>query len=326
MGEGARAFWVTGPGQGEIRDVMLPSCGPDDLLVRTCFTGISRGTESLVFAGRVPQSEWTRMRAPFQEGEFPAPVKYGYMNVGVVEDGPPELRDRHVFALYPHQTRYVVPASWAHPLPDGLPPRRAVLAANLETAVNGLWDARPHLGDRITVIGAGTVGCLVAWLAARVVACRVQLVDVNPRRADVARLLGVPFASPETAEAGADVVIHASGAPDGLERALRLAGVEATIVELSWYGDRPVSLPLGGAFHANRLTIAASQVGRIAPSQRARWDTRRRMHLVLDLLGDPSLDALLTGESRFEALPETMSALARSAGDTLCHVVRYGDV
>ena len=171
-----------------------------------------------------------------------------------------------------------------------------------------------------------TVGCLVAWLAARVVACRVQLVDVNPRRADVARLLGVPFASPETAEAGADVVIHASGAPDGLERALRLAGVEATIVELSWYGDRPVSLPLGGAFHANRLTIAASQVGRIAPSQRARWDTRRRMHLVLDLLGDPSLDALLTGESGFEALPETMSALARSAGDTLCHVVRYGDV
>jgi threonine dehydrogenase-like Zn-dependent dehydrogenase len=326
MGDRARAFWVTGPSQGEIRDVTLPSRGPGDVLVRTRFTGISRGTESLVFAGRVPQSEWTRMRAPFQDGDFPAPVKYGYMNVGIVEEGPDELRNRHVFALYPHQTRYVIPASWIHPLPDRLPPRRAVLAANLETAVNGLWDARPHVGDRVTVIGAGTVGCLAAWLASRIVACRVQLVDLNPRRADVARRLGVAFASPETADAAADLVIHASGAPDGLELALRLAGIEATVVDLSWYGDRPVTLPLGSAFHANRLTIASSQVGRIAPSQRARWDTRRRMQLVLDLLEDPSLDALLTGESQFEALPDTMSALASSAGDTLCHVVRYEDV
>jgi Zn-dependent alcohol dehydrogenase len=323
MQDTARAFWVTAPGEGEIKYVALPARGPDDLLVRTRFSGISRGTESLVFAGRVPPSEWTRMRAPFQDGDFPAPVKFGYISVGVVEEGPDALRGRHVFVLFPHQTRYVVPAARAHLLPEDLPPRRGVLAANLETAVKGLWDARPHVGDRIAVIGAGTIGCLVAWLASRVAGCRVQLVDVNPARAAVARHLGVAFASPADAAPGVDLAVHASGSPDGLALALRLAGPEAAIVEMSWFGDQAVSLPLGEAFHANRLTIISSQVGRLALAQRARWDTRRRMDLVLDLLRDASLDALLTGESPFEALPETMKSLAASAGDTLCHVVRY---
>jgi NADPH:quinone reductase-like Zn-dependent oxidoreductase len=323
MRDRARAFWVTAPGRGEIQDVRLAPPREDDVVVRTCFSGVSRGTEALVFAGRVPRSEWTRMRAPFQEGEFPAPVKYGYMNVGVVEAGPAELRGRTVFALYPHQTHYVVPALWVHPLPQDLPPRRAVLAANMETAVNGLWDARPHIGDRITVIGAGTVGCLVAWLAARVAGCRVQLVDVNPNRAEVAQVLGVAFANPSAAEDNADLVIHASGEPEGLALALRVADVEATVVEMSWFGDRSVPLALGEAFHANRLVLRSSQVGRIAPAQRARWDTARRMRFALELLRDERLEVLLTGESAFESLPEAMTGLAAHAGNTLCHVVSY---
>ena len=199
MIETARAFWVAEPGRGEIRDETLPASTPGDVVVRTRFSGVSRGTESLVFRGRVPETEWSRMRAPFQAGDFPAPVKYGYCNVGVVERGPESMLGREVFVLYPHQTRYVVPAAAAHVLPEGVPPGRAVLAANLETAINGLWDARPHVGDRITVIGAGTVGCLVAWLASRVAGCTVQLVDVNPARAEVARALGVPFVEPSQA-------------------------------------------------------------------------------------------------------------------------------
>jgi 2-desacetyl-2-hydroxyethyl bacteriochlorophyllide A dehydrogenase len=306
----ARAFWVAEPGRGEIRCEPLPPVAEGQVLVRTVYSGISRGTEALVFNGRVPRSEYTRMRAPFQAGEFPGPVKYGYASVGRVERGPRALEDRTVFVLYPHQTAYVVPASSVFLVPPDVPSSRAVLTANLETAINAVWDARPHIGDRVTVIGGGTVGCLAAWLAGRVGGCQVELVDVDARRSQTADALGVHFARPEHASAEADVVIHASGSAAGLELALRVAGFESTIVELSWFGDQAVALPLGGAFHARRLKIIASQVGSLAPSQRARWDSRRRMDLAFALLADEALDTLITGESDFERLPETMAELA----------------
>lgn len=323
MQDEARAFWVTAPGHGEIRNEVLPTPAAGDVVVRALYSGISRGTEAIVFGGRVPPSEWERMRAPFQQGEFPSPVKYGYSLVGRVERGPDTLVGRTVFVLHPHQTRFIVPAADVHLLLDGTPPGRAVLAANLETALNGVWDGRPHVGDRIAVIGAGTVGCLVAWLLSGIPGCDVELIDINPRRAEVARALKVQFAEPHTARPEADLVIDASGTPGGLDLALQVAAVEAKIVELSWFGDQAVPLPLGGAFHSKRLTIASSQVGRVAPSQRPRWDSRRRMQLVLGLLRNPALDVLITGESDFEALPDVMSTLARAPGDTLCHRIRY---
>lgn len=319
----ARAFWITAPGHGEIRSE--PSLDPADgeLLIRTLFSGVSRGSEALVFHGRVPAGERERMRAPFQAGSFPAPVKYGYSNVGIVEAGPRPLLHRHVFALYPHQTHYRIPAGAVHPLPAGVPPERAVLAANLETAINGLWDARPQIGDRIVVIGAGVVGCLVGWLASRIPGTEVTLVDVRQSRASVAERLGVAFAVPDFAPADADLVVHASGSPTGLQLALRLAAFEATIVELSWYGDRAVTLPLGQAFHARRLTIRSSQVGVLPLLQRGRWDTRRRMAVALGLLTDPALDVLISGESPFDDLPTVMPQLAADDGDALCHRIKY---
>ena len=319
----ARAFWTVAPGRGEIREEPLATPDLGDVVVRTLYSGISRGTESLVFQGRVPPSEYQRMRAPFQSGDFPAPVKYGYASVGRIEDGPEDLRDRDVFVLYPHQTRYVVPAAEVHVLPSAVPAARAVLAANLETAVNALWDGAPNLGDRITVIGGGTVGCLVAWLAARIPGCDVELVDINPRRASIARALGVRFAAPDAASANADLAIHASGSAAGLELALRIAGFEATIVEMSWYGDQMVPVGLGAAFHAQRLTLKSSQVGSVPPARRARWDTRRRMQLALSLLQHAELDALITAESDFESLPEVMADLAAGRADAVCHRVRY---
>ncbi len=326
MNDLARAFWITAPGRGEIRTESLGAPAPGEILVRAQYSAISRGTEALVFQGRVPVSEYNRMRAPFQAGDFPGPLKYGYASVGCVEQGPDELRGRNVFVLHPHQTRYIVPAHAAHVLPDGVPVQRAVLAANLETAVNGLWDAAPTIGDRITVIGAGTVGCLVAWLAARIPGCLVELVDVNLRRARIARVLGLRFASPDTASADADIVIHASGTASGLEAALRVAGFEATILEMSWYGAQLVPVALGEAFHARRLTIKSSQVGMVAASQRARWDSRRRMQLTFELLEDAVLDTLITGESPFDSLPQVMADLAATPGDTLCHRIRYSQV
>jgi len=319
----ALAFWISAPGRGELRREPLPAPGAGDVQVRTLYSGISRGTETLVFRGEVPASEHVRMRAPFQMGDFPAPVKYGYASVGEVEHGPPALAGRAVFCLHPHQTRYVVPAAAVTPLPDGVPPARAILAANMETALNGAWDAAPRLGDRIAVVGAGTLGCLVAWLLARVPGCEVELVDVNPARARIAAALGIAFAAPDAARGDADLVIHASGAPAGAAAALALAGFEATVVELSWFGAAPVPLALGEAFHSRRLTLRSSQVGHVAPAQRARWTRERRLAKALALLADPALDALVTGEDRFDALPGVMARLAQSPGDTLCHRIRY---
>ena len=323
MPHDARAFWVAAPGRGEIRTEPLAPPASGEVQVRTLYSGISRGTESLVFRGRVPPSEFERMRAPFQGGRFPAPVKYGYASVGEVEEGPPDLKGRVVFTLHPHQTRYIVPATAIHLLPVGTPPSRAVLAANLETAINGVWDARPLVGDRVSIVGAGAVGCMTAWLVARIPGCEAELVDTNPAKAAVAGALGVRFALPENATGEADVVIHTSGAPAGLALALQLAAFEATVAELSWYGDQDVPLGLGRAFHARRLTITSSQVGSVAAAQRARWDTRRRLQLALRLLESPALDAVITGESDFEELPAVMARLSTSPGDTLCHRIRY---
>lgn len=323
MTDVARAFWIAAPNRGEIRTEPLPAPSGQQALVRTLFSGISRGTETLVFTGRVPASEHARMRAPFQAGEFPAPVKYGYCNVGVVEQGPAELHGRNVFCLYPHQTRYVAPVAALTPLPPDVPPGRAVLAANLETAVNGLWDAAPRIGDRVAVVGAGTVGCLVAWLAARIVGCDVQLIDIDARKEKAAAALGVAFRTPENAARDADVVVHTSSSAAGLATALALAGFEATVLEMSWYGSAAPAVPLGEAFHSRRLTLKSSQVGSIAGAQRARWSYERRMQLVLGLLARAELDSLITGESRFDDLPAVLAQLATSPGYTLTHRIVY---
>ena len=319
----AQQLWIQTPGCGEIVGAALPRRQDDEVLVRTLYSGISRGTEALVFRGEVPPSQFQAMRAPFQEGEFPGPVKYGYCSVGKVLEGPDALAARTVFCLYPHQDIYVVPAAAVTPLPDQLPAGRAVLAANMETAIGAVWDARPQVGDRIVVIGAGVVGLLVGWLCRQTAGADVTVVDINPSRESVARALDLPFLTEPPAEADADLVIHASGQPEGLRSALVVAGVEATIVEVSWYGDRSVQLPLGEAFHARRLTIKSSQVGRLSPLQTPRWTHARRMTLALDLLRNERLDALITGESRFEELPDVMARLSQGPGGTLCHRIRY---
>ena len=259
-----RAFWVREPGHGEIRPVRVPDPGHDEVLVRTLRSGISRGTETLVFRGGVPADQQVRMRAPHQDGDFPGPVKYGYLNVGRVEAGPRSLVGRTVFCLHPHQTAYVVPATDVTPVPDGVPPDRAVLAGTVETAVNALWDAGPLVGDRVAVVGAGMVGCCVARLLTAIPGVEVTLVDVDPRRAVPAAALGVAFATPDRAPEGRDLVIHTSATSAGLQRSLELLAADGLVVDLSWYGDTPVQLTLGGAFHSGRLSVRASQVGEVA--------------------------------------------------------------
>ena len=327
-----RAYWLVAPGQGEIRTVSLPAPGPGDVLVRTRYSGVSRGTETLVHRGGIPASQYAVMRAPHQDGDFPGPVKYGYLNVGVVEQGPPDLLGRTVFCLYPHQTAYVVPASSVVVVPDELPPSRAVLAGTVETAVNALWDVPPLLGDRVAVIGAGMVGCCVARLLSRFPGVEVTLVDVDPSRAGVASRLGVEFAVPgELAASGAapsgrgcDLVVHSSASSAGLQLALDLLAPEGTVIDLSWYGDAQIQLSLGGSFHSGRLGIRASQVGMVAPARRSRVTPAQRLALALELLRDPAFDALITGESAFADLPEVMTGLAEGRLPAICHTIAYG--
>jgi threonine dehydrogenase-like Zn-dependent dehydrogenase len=321
----AWAYWLVRPGVGELRPVTLPEPGSDEVLVRTLHSGISRGTETLVFAGGVPASQYQRMRAPFQDGELPGPVKYGYLNVGVVEHGPAELLGRTVFCLYPHQTAYLVKANQVLPVPDGVPARRAVLAGTVETAINALWDAPPLIGDRISVVGAGMVGCCLARLLVGIPGTRVTLIDVNPDRAETAARLGVDFALPATASGEQDLVLHTSASAAGLQLALDLLAAEATVLELSWYGDTEVSLALGGTFHSARLAIRASQVGLVAPARRSSRSGTDRLALALELLRDPAFDTLLTGSSRFDELPETMARLSSGDLPALCHTISYQD-
>ena len=319
----AQALWYVGLGQAEIRRENLAPPGAEEVRVRALFGALSRGTEALVLGGRVPASEYGRMRAPFMAGEFPFPVKYGYATVGRIEVGPEALLGRPVFTLHPHQDLFNVPASAAIPLPENLPPQRAVLAANMETALNAVWDAAPGPADCIAVVGAGVIGSLVAYLCGRLPGAEVTLIDINPARAELARALGVGFASPGAAKEDCDLVVHASGHPNGLDTALGLAGDEATVLEVSWYGDTPVTASLGGAFHSRRLRLVSSQVGRIAPSHRPRWTHGRRLAAALALLADARLDALLAPAVAFHDLARRLPDILDTRNGVLCQPITY---
>jgi threonine dehydrogenase-like Zn-dependent dehydrogenase len=321
--EQCEALWYVAPGRAEIRSEPLAEPGPGEVRVRTLFSGISRGTERLVLGGKVPESEYERMRGPFMDGAFPFPVKYGYAAVGRVERGPAELSGRTVFALHPHQSLFNVAAEAVVALPEGVPAERAVLAANMETALNAVWDAVPGPGDRIAVVGGGVVGALVAWLCGQLPGAQVTLIDVEPSRAALARSLGVAFSAPDGAPGDCDLVVHASGTGEGLSTALRLAGMEATAIEMSWYGRGEVPVELGGTFHSRRLKLISSQVGQVAPSHRPRWTHRRRLAAALDLLRDARLDALLAPAIEFADLPAKLPAILDASSNMLCQLVRY---
>jgi NADPH:quinone reductase-like Zn-dependent oxidoreductase len=324
----ARALYYDAPLSANIRTVEISLLTEDDgpeaeVKIRTLFSGLSRGTERLIFQGRLPESEWQRMRAPYQTGDFPYPVKYGYAAVGVAEAGPTALIRRSFFALFPHQTHFVLPARALVPVPDGVPPRRAVLAANMETALNAIWDSGAVPGQTIAVVGAGLVGCLIGYLAARVPGNKVTLIDRLAERGAIAERLGLGFSTPDNAEKGAEIIFHTSASEAGLRLALEIAAFEGRIVEASWYGDRQVTLPLGASFHSQRLQLISTQVGSVAPAMRARLTHRQRLETALRLLDDARLDALITEEVAFEDLPAALPRLLAEDADGIATAIRY---
>lgn len=319
----ATAYWTTAKEHGELRSEELPAPGPGQALVRALYSGISKGTEMVVHHGTVPPRVAKEMRAPHQEGQFPGPVKFGYLSVGVVEEGPAEWIGQRVFCLNPHQDRYVVELDALTRIPDDVPSRRAVLTGTVETAINALWEAGPRLGDRVAVVGSGLVGGMVATLLRTFPLQRLQLVDLDPGRKQLADTLGVDFSHPDDALTDCDIVFHCSASQEGLERSLQLAGDEGDVVEMSWYANREVTLPLGEDFHARRLSIRASQVGVVARARRHRRTNADRLDLAVSLLTDPVFDAFITGASPFSELPETVQGLANGSLNALCHVIEY---
>lgn len=319
----AQALWYVAKGKAELRAEALPDPARDEVLVRALYSAISRGTERLIITGAVAESEWDRMRAPLQAGGFPFPVKYGYCAAGIVEAGPPELTGRTVFVLHPHQNFFIAPAAMAVPVPEGVPAKRATLAANMETALNAIWDSGCGPADRIVVVGGGIVGLLVAFVTAQMPGADVTLVDVLPERRTIAEQLGIRFALPPETPSDADVIFHTSATAQGLATAIGAAGLESTIVELSWYGKDSVPAPLGNAFHSRRLKLISSQVGQVAPSRRPRWTHRRRLQAALSLLHDPRLDVLVTEEIDFAEAPVRVPEVLAQREGGLAPVIRY---
>ena len=319
----ARAAWYSGPGKAELRTQRLAPPLPGEARVRMQWSGISRGTERLVLKGAVPEGERARMRAPLQEGEFPFPVKYGYCAAGLVEEGPKELIGKPVFCLHPHQDVFNAPIGMLVPVPADVPLRRATLAANMETALNAIWDAGAGPADRIVVVGGGIVGLMIAGLAARMPGAAVTLVDVAPERQVLVESFGAAFALPDVAPPDADVVFHASVTAAGLATAIRCAGMEGTIVEMSWYGDQAIEAPLGGAFHSRRLRLISSQVGQVSAGHRPRWTYRRRLEAAMALLGDAKLDALVAEEIAFADAATALPRVLADGATGLAPVIRY---
>ncbi|MES0883051.1 zinc-dependent alcohol dehydrogenase [Roseibium sp. SCP14] len=318
-----QALWYVGQELCKLETVLCDDPQPGEVLVHTLYSGISRGTEGLIFRGEVPQSEWQRMRAPFQSGDFPFPVKYGYANVGRVHEGDPDLVGRIVFSLFPHQNEFTLPSASCVPVPEGISPERAVLAANMETALNALWDGKPSPGDHICVVGGGVVGLLTAYIAGRIPGTKVTVVDTNPRRAAIAEALGIAFSLPEASPRDQDLVFHTSASPAGLATALTCAGDGTSVVEMSWYGAQEVSAPLGADFHCRRLKLVSSQVGTIPFDRQPRWTYRRRLQTALTLLQDPVLDRLISHRVPFRDLPHQLPDLLNKASDVLAALVVY---
>ncbi|MFF2842038.1 zinc-binding alcohol dehydrogenase [Paenarthrobacter sp. NPDC057981] len=318
----ATAYWVTKSGDGELRPEAIENPKEEEALVRTLYSGVSRGTERVVHEGRVPERVADLMQAPHQEGEFPGPVKYGYLSVGVVEQGPEEWLGKTIFSLHPHQDFYVVPTSQLTPIPTDVPARRAVLTGIVEVAINAIWEAGPRLGDRVAVVGGGLVGGVLATLLRKYPLGRLQLVDADPEKRNLADKLGIEFAEPDNADNDNDIVFHCSASNDGLKLSLQLAGDDSDVIELSWFADKEVTLPLGEDFHARRLNIRSSQVGAVALPRRHRRTNAQRLQEAAAQLKDPMFDTFLTSECQFQNLPATLAGLLERPGG-FCHVVAY---
>jgi 2-desacetyl-2-hydroxyethyl bacteriochlorophyllide A dehydrogenase len=341
----ATAVWFPRRRAVELREEEVPSVGPDEIRVRTLASGISQGTEMLVYRGDVDSG--LALDLPTLSGSFALPIKYGYASVGQIEEAGSQigLEDSRfqgqrikegdlVFVHHPHQTEFVVPASMAVVLPETLDPECGVFFANAETALNVVLDAHPRLGDRIVIFGQGVVGLLITQMTRLAGARPIIAVEPAKKRQELSRLAGADAVlDPQenlgeqvrdlTDGIGADIVIEASGNPEALTQALDCAATQGMVVVCSWYGTKSVSVPLGGHFHRGRLRIVSSQIGMLDPGIQPRWSRDRRASTARDLLEQLELLPLITHRIPFADAAEAYRIVDEHPDDAVQVVLTY---
>jgi 2-desacetyl-2-hydroxyethyl bacteriochlorophyllide A dehydrogenase len=327
------AVWFPRARTVEIREEPIGDPGPGELRVRAVISALSHGTERLVYRGEVDPG--LALDLPTLAGGYGFPVKFGYASVGRVVAAGPHVGSIGVgdlvFALHPHQVEYVVAASLAHRLPAGVSPEAGVFLANLDTALNVTLDAKAKPGDSVVIFGQGVVGLLLTQLLSRA-GVRVIAVEPASGRAAMSARCGanavlrpadLALVRSMTGGRGADLAIEASGNPGALQQAIDSVADEGTIVVCSWYGEKRVTLDLGGRFHRGRLRIVSSQVGGIDPSLAPRWDRPRRLAYATQLLSDLRLAELITHRFPFVRAADAYALLDERAADTIQVVLQY---
>ena len=319
----AHGLWFLGANQFSIREETLRSPSTPYCVVKSICSGISQGTEQLVYSEAVPESIQHQMRCPYMGGDFPFPIKYGYSLVGEVVEGPENIVGRNVHMLHPHQDYGCVHPRDIYLLDDGILPEKAILASNMETAVNAVWDSQVTLGDRVLVVGFGNVGSLVARILSLSMGVEMFVTDTSALKRSMAQKMGFNVCEISQLKEEFDISFNVSASADGLQTAIDAVGYEGKIIELSWYGNRAVSLQLGGDFHIQRKTIISSQVSHIPSHRLARWDTIRRKKLVFSLLKQPEFEEHVTHNLRFSELPRILSESRSLFQDNLMIAVHY---
>lgn len=318
----SHALWFEDRHTGKIMEETVPPLAADMCLVKAQFSAISSGTERTVFSGDVPPVLHEEMRCPYMGGSFSFPVKYGYSLVGEVVAGPESLLYKRVHVLHPHQTLAAVRCEDLLVLPENLPPARATLISNLETAITAVWDSGVHVGDRALVAGFGIIGSLVARLLSGIPGTEVYVTDSDPHKTGLATRMGFALYEP-LQHPDLDVAFNASATAEGLQSAIDSLGTEGRVIELSWYGTHDVHLWLGDTFHSRRKAILCSQVSTIPAAMRTRWSRQRRRELAARLLCDPVFDQHISHVVRFEELPEVFDRLLTMPSDCLSILVEY---
>lgn len=318
------ALWHLSETHSEIRQIPSVLFLEGYCEIKALYSLISTGTERLVASGKVPEELHASMQVPYMEGSFSLPVKYGYSLVGEVVDGPENLKRKIVHLLHPHQDYCVVLAEDVFVIPREIPSQRAILASNLETALNALWDSGVSAGDKVMVAGFGIIGSLVVRLLTLMPAVQVMVIDTDPNRKKLAETMGFSTAHAEELDADFDLAFHCSGHETGLQTCIDKAGPEGKVIEMSWYGNKPVTLNLGGTFHSQRKSIISSQVSSLPASKQARWNFYRRKQVVFELLKNPAFDQHIAATIAFQELPALFEKIRKGQTDALSYGVSYG--